>query len=46
MNLKNKTDDELWELYQGMKVFPAGIVVTDARQNILQEIIRRERDNG
>jgi len=44
MSIINKTDDELWQLYQDLQEFPKGVVVGNARQDILQEIIRREKE--
>jgi len=44
MNLKSKTEQELWELHHGLKQFTAGPVVSGAKHNIHQEIIRREKE--
>ena len=44
MNLENQTDKVLWELYQGLKLFPDGEVIKNARYDILQELIRKEKE--
>ena len=43
-HLRHKTDDELWQIFQNLKLFPNGTVVNSARYDILSELERREKE--